>query len=40
MARRRYANGEITRERFLELMADLGAGGGGASPAEAVALRA
>jgi uncharacterized membrane protein len=26
LARRAYAKGDITRERFLELMADLGAG--------------
>lgn len=38
VVRRNYARGDISRERFMELMADLGAGGGGASPVEAVTI--
>ena len=36
VVRRNYARGDINRERFMQLMADLGAGGGGASPTESV----
>ena len=34
LVRRCYALGEIDRQRFVELLADLGAGGGAAMPVE------